>query len=278
GKEQSLFYQEEANFGGGGYIRPEPMRFAGHERDFLGSWNTDNDDQLDYMHARYYNPNQGRFLSVDPVLDVKRHLRNPQGWNRYAYVENNPINHTDPTGQCMLCVANSDCIDCRDEIAAAVKARSNTIEMQQMADAGDPVSQSIVGQGRAEGLGLGGPIDALAFGVGLRLARAAAAPAFASAPALQSHFVKHGAEFGVKSAGQYLQAARGFVSSAGQKGVQSFARANGDRVIYRAATNEFAVVTRNNVIRTYFKPKGGTEYYVRQLFEAVEQKLATAPK
>ncbi|HUP62631.1 MAG TPA: RHS repeat-associated core domain-containing protein, partial [Thermoanaerobaculia bacterium] len=99
GKEQSLFYQEEANFGGGGYIRPEPMRFAGHERDFLGSWNTDNDDQLDYMHARFYNPNQGRFLSVDPVLDVKAALANPQMWNRYAYVRNNPINKVDPTGR-----------------------------------------------------------------------------------------------------------------------------------------------------------------------------------
>lgn len=37
----------------------------------------------DYMHARYYNPNLGRFLSVDPVLDQKRALSNPQSWNRY---------------------------------------------------------------------------------------------------------------------------------------------------------------------------------------------------
>lgn len=41
----------------------------------------------------------GRFLSVDPVLDQKLALSNPQAWNRYAYVRNNPINKTDPTGR-----------------------------------------------------------------------------------------------------------------------------------------------------------------------------------
>jgi RHS repeat-associated protein len=56
-------------------------------------------DYLDYMHARYYNPPLGRFLSVDPVLDVKKALRAPQMWNRYSYVTNNPILYNDPTGK-----------------------------------------------------------------------------------------------------------------------------------------------------------------------------------
>ena len=48
------------------------------------------------MHARYYSSGWGRFLSVDPVLgDRKR----PQSWNRCGYVENNPLNATDPTGE-----------------------------------------------------------------------------------------------------------------------------------------------------------------------------------
>jgi RHS repeat-associated protein len=62
---------------------------------------------VDNMHARYYNPNVGRFLSVDPVLDVKRTLPNPQMWNRYAYVRNTPINVTDPDGRlCEPCYEN----------------------------------------------------------------------------------------------------------------------------------------------------------------------------
>src|SRR5205823_1901067 len=72
---------------------PERMKFTGHERDTLGG-----DEPLDYMHARDYSPTAGRFLSVDPVIDQKMTLVNPQAWNRYAYVLNNPVRFTDPRG------------------------------------------------------------------------------------------------------------------------------------------------------------------------------------
>jgi RHS repeat-associated protein len=68
----------------------ERAKFTAHERD---------DINLDYMHARYYLPYAGRFLSVDPVIDMKKALRRPQMWNRYAYVSNNPLNATDPDGR-----------------------------------------------------------------------------------------------------------------------------------------------------------------------------------
>ncbi|MGZ5446315.1 MAG: RHS repeat-associated core domain-containing protein, partial [Thermoanaerobaculia bacterium] len=74
---------------------PETKKFTGHERDYnaASGWN------LDYMHARYYSPALGRFLSVDPVLDVKRSIREPQSWNRYSYVVNNSIRRIDPDGR-----------------------------------------------------------------------------------------------------------------------------------------------------------------------------------
>jgi RHS repeat-associated protein len=80
-------------------LNPETKQYTGHERDYLGGTGTQNANYLDYMHARFYTPIVGRFLSPDPVLNVNRHLQKPQGWNRYAYVENNPINATDPTGR-----------------------------------------------------------------------------------------------------------------------------------------------------------------------------------
>ncbi|HEV7767311.1 MAG TPA: RHS repeat-associated core domain-containing protein [Thermoanaerobaculia bacterium] len=40
-----------------------------------------------------------RFLSVDPVMDVKRALPQPQRWNRYTYVLNNPLQYVDPDGR-----------------------------------------------------------------------------------------------------------------------------------------------------------------------------------
>ena len=64
------------------------MKFTSHERD------TTTGQSLDYMHARFYSAAWGRFLSVDPGRDWNLHQ--PQSWNMYAYVQNNPMNRTDP--------------------------------------------------------------------------------------------------------------------------------------------------------------------------------------
>ena len=50
---------------------------------------------LVYLHARWYDPTIGRFLSPDDRLG---RLSMPQDQNRYAYVVNNPMAYTDPTG------------------------------------------------------------------------------------------------------------------------------------------------------------------------------------
>jgi RHS repeat-associated protein len=96
GIEQTLSTQEFKNFY---YRRNEAMKFAGHERDFQGDTLLENTDYLDYMHARYYNPNLGRFLSVDPAMDLKKTLPIPQRWNRYSYTANNPVRYVDPDGK-----------------------------------------------------------------------------------------------------------------------------------------------------------------------------------
>ena len=51
----------------------------------------------DYAKARNYSPSTGRFNRVDPVYAG---LFDPQQWNRYAYVRNNPGRFTDPSGMC----------------------------------------------------------------------------------------------------------------------------------------------------------------------------------
>ena len=71
----------------------ERMKYTGHERDL---WNTTSTaDDLDYMHARHYNPQLGRFLQIDP-LRGKAHQ--PQSMNRYAYVSGSPLSRIDPRG------------------------------------------------------------------------------------------------------------------------------------------------------------------------------------
>lgn len=81
------------------YVHPDPMKFTGHERDYNGLYWIQTQDYLDYMHARYYQARMGRFLSVDPSMDLQANPPNPQRWNRYSYVSNNPINKIDPDGR-----------------------------------------------------------------------------------------------------------------------------------------------------------------------------------
>lgn len=47
------------------------------------------------MQGRIYDPTLGRFLTPDPNING---ANTTQAFNRYAYVSNNPLRHTDPTG------------------------------------------------------------------------------------------------------------------------------------------------------------------------------------
>jgi RHS repeat-associated protein len=53
-------------------------------------------DQYNTLN-RHYSPS-GRWLSPDPAGKGAVHLDDPQTWNLYAYVRNNPTTLTDPTG------------------------------------------------------------------------------------------------------------------------------------------------------------------------------------
>ena len=63
--------------------------FTGHIKDA--------DTGLNYMQARYYDPNAGRFLSIDPVTFLQS--GNPANFNRYSYAFNDPVNIIDPDGR-----------------------------------------------------------------------------------------------------------------------------------------------------------------------------------
>ena len=50
---------------------------------------------LYYYGARYYDPQLGRFITPDSIVQSPY---DPQSLNRYSYCRNNPINYVDPTG------------------------------------------------------------------------------------------------------------------------------------------------------------------------------------
>jgi RHS repeat-associated protein len=68
--------------------RENDVKFATYHRDTTG---------LDYANQRYYDSRMGRFLSPDPYV-ASGGPADPGSWNRYAYVQGDPINYKDPRG------------------------------------------------------------------------------------------------------------------------------------------------------------------------------------
>ena len=53
------------------------------------------------LNARTYDPITARFLQIDPLFDHPAQM----GLSPYNYAWNNPMNLSDPTGECPLCIA-----------------------------------------------------------------------------------------------------------------------------------------------------------------------------
>jgi RHS repeat-associated protein len=68
--------------------------FTGHRHNNVGAGAED--VGLIYMNARFYVPGIGRFASADTLVPDPM---NPQQFNRYSYVLNNPLRYSDPTGR-----------------------------------------------------------------------------------------------------------------------------------------------------------------------------------
>lgn len=64
-----------------------PFKYAGEYQDA--------ESGLYYLNARYYDPSMGRFINEDTV---EGQISNPLTLNIYTYVENNPANYVDPSG------------------------------------------------------------------------------------------------------------------------------------------------------------------------------------
>ena len=76
-------------------------------------------------------------------------------------------------------------------------------------------------------------------------------------------FERNGADFGARDARDYLAKVRAFVADP-PAGTERVERPNGDVLLYQAATNTFAVVSRDGVPKTMFKPREGQAYWAEQ--------------
>ncbi|MEV4113264.1 polymorphic toxin-type HINT domain-containing protein [Nonomuraea sp. NPDC049695] len=80
--------------------RGTPLTLWPGTRGFVGGIDDTAATGLTHLEAREYDPAIGRFLSVDPVMD----LAEPQKYQGYAYAGNNPLTFSDPSGLDYGCV------------------------------------------------------------------------------------------------------------------------------------------------------------------------------
>jgi len=99
-----------SNRAGGSRYFPygEEQQVTAQDRDKFATYYRDGNTGLDYAQNRYYASTLGRFTSPDPYK-ASGGPSDPRSWNRYTYVQGDPVNLNDPTG---LSAAASDAADC----------------------------------------------------------------------------------------------------------------------------------------------------------------------
>jgi len=79
----------------------------------------------------------------------------------------------------------------------------------------------------------------------------------------QFQFAKNGGDFGAVSEADYVTKVHAFIDRP-PGDAQTLDRPNGDKLIYDAKVNTFAVVSKAGAPRTMFKPRAGAAYWSQQ--------------
>lgn len=87
---------------------------------------------------------------------------------------------------------------------------------------------------------------------------------FRTAQLLESHYQKHGDEFGNITKEDYLRGANNLIRSGNPNLLTKFDKEDGDKLYYLESSNEFLVLSVDGYIRTYFKPDNGISYFNKQ--------------
>jgi RHS repeat-associated protein len=118
---------------------------------YTGQRNLADISLMDY-NARFYSPTLGRFLQPDTIVPEPG---NPQAWNRYSYVTNNPVIYNDPTGHFLNVLIGAGIGALVGGIGSAIsqKITTGSVDMKEVA--------------KAAGVGaVAGVVAGVTFGIG----------------------------------------------------------------------------------------------------------------
>lgn len=126
-------------------------------------------------------------------------------------------------------------------------------------------SSTIVGDAFQGVSGLAGGLGLAAGGASLAGLEDAAVSRWSSRDALNDHFIRHGADFGSKSARAYSNQAAAFLRNGITRRLPTKIASDGTVRIYDPDTNTFGSYRSDGSVKTLFKPPGGLSYWNKQI-------------
>jgi RHS repeat-associated protein len=122
---------------------------------------------LDFFNARWYDPALGRFAQADTLIPEAS--QGVQAWDRYAFVNNNPIIYTDPNGHFLFASALIGAV-LSAGVNYGMQAYNNYSSGMSVSEAINP---SNIDMGSVVASGVGGAIAGLTMGAASGLVAAA---------------------------------------------------------------------------------------------------------
>jgi RHS repeat-associated protein len=83
---------------------------------------------LYFYNSRFYDASIGRFVSPDTIIPLQQ---GSQAWDRYAYVNNNPVRYKDPSGH-DVCNEDGNCFNKQGWYRAPIATPLNAIDTLKM--------------------------------------------------------------------------------------------------------------------------------------------------
>ncbi|GAV15285.1 wall-associated protein WapA [Paenibacillus sp. NAIST15-1] len=235
---------------------------------------------LQYLRARWYDPSIGRFINEDTY---EGEIKNPLSLNLYTYVENNPLQYIDPTGnsKCAFTETAMECVgngkgggggSASNGYVGSTVVRGNSAPPPKITRA-SPNVKFEVSWNQAQSFNKLNIEKALKpkgtgyIGKSYSGTRNTASDFTRGngKSTLTKHFNDHKGDFGFTTEAQYLKGARNFLEKSPTSTTQSFVSKEGTYFRYDTATNEFGIINQYGGISTYYKPIDGIKYWKEQI-------------